>query len=228
MFNTKPTIALLLLLSISFLTKAQEISPYKFSLGIKALSYTQRMPVPNSDYDNNDYVLNYPSALIFKVRSNLFLWRSTIEYNRFKDDNSNPECSTCPKTTGKYETFKVGGGFEKEFYYSNVRPVLGLDLFYYRSDYNGNLSVGSSEETLQTNTRNGAGFSPFVGIKIFPVDFIAITATTSFDGILYHEGIKSEMLSTGVKTTTPGKYHYDTMFNPVAGLSITYNFGTQD
>ncbi|POY35414.1 hypothetical protein C3K47_15245 [Solitalea longa] len=228
MSNFKPVTIFIFLLFVSIAVKAQDISPYKFSLGLNVMSYNQQLPITGSDFNDNNYVANYINGLVFKVRNNLFLWRSGFQYNRYEDNNSTAECATCPQSTGKYETFRIGAGFEKEYFYGKVRPILGLDLFYYRSDYKGNSAVGTANEILLTNNRNGAGYSPFVGIKIFPVDFITLTATTSFAGIWYHESIKSEQVSTGIRTTTPGDYHYDSIFNPVAGLTITYNFGSQD
>ncbi|UKJ06633.1 hypothetical protein [Solitalea lacus] len=221
---------LLFILTLLFLfskpSEAQNISPYKYSFGLNLVSYNEQIPVVGTDYNNNDYVASYANELIFKVRNNLFSFRLGARYNHFNDQNPTPDCATCASNTGKYQNLKVGLGFEREFLYTLVRPVIGLDLFYYRSDYKGQTLPSLGVESNYTNNRNGAGFSPFIGIKFYPVDRVTIMASSSIESIWFHE--KSETETNGIKYSTPGHYSFETYFNPIAGLTLIYNFGSED
>ncbi|MOA16324.1 hypothetical protein D3C78_1365330 [compost metagenome] len=190
------------------------------------MSYNEQMAVPNSDFNNNDYQLNSVTGIIFKVRNNMYSFRGGVDYLKQKDNNSAPDCPTCPGYTGANEQLKVGVGFEREFFYYNVRPVIGLDVFYFRSEYNGKIVPPSGVLSSVENIRNGAGFTPFIGVKIYPMDRITISATANFNGIWFHEKIQNTLGATMIKTSVPATTRYETYFNPLGGLTLLYNFGS--
>lgn len=76
------------------------------------------------------------------------------------------------------------------------------------------------------NIRNGAGFTPFIGVKIYPMDRITISATANFNGIWFHEKIQNTLGATMIKTSVPATTRYETYFNPLGGLTLLYNFGS--
>lgn len=220
-----PLLIFLAVLSASALN-AQNISPYKFSLGIKVLSYNEQMSITNSDFNNNDYQLNSLTGIIFKVRNNLYSFRGGVDFVKQNDNNSSPSCPTCPGYTGINEQLKAGIGFEREFFYYKVRPVIGVDVYYFRSEYNGKIIPASTITSSVENIRNGGGFTPFIGVKVYPVDRITISATANFNGIWFHEKVQYTQGSSNIKTSAPGTSRYETYFNPLGGLTLLYNFGS--
>ena len=215
--------AILFFLSFTILTgaKAQTDEVYKYEAGLKLFSFSEIVPVENSNYNNSTYYFNFLTGVIFKMYENQFAYRLSINYK----DYSNAEQVNFE---GRYKEASFRIGFDKDFLYSKLRPYIGFEIFYYRSDFKGPYLDNIIQNATLVNIRNGVGFSPLLGIKYTPISQLTISAESNIEGIFLFDQRKYYTDNSSITTSLPGNDHFEMFFNPLAMFSVSYNFGSND
>src|SRR2546428_4634029 len=211
------TIALTFVLLLTFEANAQRTDNYKYEIGLKLLSYSELVPIKGTSYNNSAYYSSYPRGIIFKTHDNQFSYRFSFNYRNYKRYGSDT-------LSNKYKDLSVRTGFEKDFIYSEIRPYIGFELFYYRSDFKGSFENPSFQNSTLINARNGIGFSPIIGIKYSPIDRLTISVESNVEGIWAFDKQKVYTTNSNMTTTLPSNDHFEVYFNPLAMFTVSYSF----
>ncbi len=167
---------------------------------------------------------SYLNGLIFKINDNQISYR--IQASHFNNDISfDNECNGClPKVAGKLQNTALKVGAEKNVSYSRFQPYFGGDLGFMvqtlKTKGYGNTSVFAEDN------KNALLFSPFMGVKVYVVPRVSVSAEANFNVAYTYQKINEygDDSFTGIPNQTR-RYRWEYFFAPVAAVTLQYSFG---
>lgn len=206
-------------LFISVSTFAQIDGNYNYSIGIKGYSLVQ---IPKILQQNNtdDYTTMWLNGGMIKLNDNQIAFRIGGHYYYKRNLTFDNQCETCETAKGNFSDFSIKLGFEKNFNYSVVQPYFGFDIGFRASNFKGDIHSKSTSSPTNgyaaNSSKNGATFSPVLGIKVNALKNLSIFAESTLDFFYAYER-QETVLNDAAKTRTFAKYNkLETLLNPVS------------
>ncbi|RQP14596.1 hypothetical protein [Parapedobacter defluvii] len=195
---------------------------YWYTIAVRAYAYEQFPQLLNQP-SGQPYHSSYFNGLLFKVNDNQISYRLQAAHfnNNIEFDN---ECEGCvPKVPGKFRNTAVKVGAEKNINYSRFQPYFGADVGFMIQK----LSTKGFDNTpvFAEDNKNALLFSPFVGIKLYIVPRVAVSAEANFNVAYTYQKINTYSNSsfTGAPLQTK-RYRWEYFFAPLAAVTLQYSF----
>ena len=202
---------------------------YLYTIGVKAYGYEQFPRIFNESSPQPLYssVLN---GLVLKINDNQLSYRLAGSY--FKKDLSvtDSDCQSCNDATpGNFENTNLKIGVEKNLIYARLQPYIGADIGFIRQKFERHNTGAMANGEGLTDEKTAGVISPFLGLKINIVPWLAIVGEANMNVAFGHQ--KTMRSSISLETAAPERsetkgYNWDYYFAPVAALSLQFSFGS--
>ena len=196
---------------------------YWYTIAVRAYAYEQFPQLLNQP-SGQAFRTSYFNGLLFKINDNQISYRLQAAHfnNNIEFDN---ECEGClPKVAGKLQNTTLKIGAEKNINYSRFQPYFGADVGFMVQ----RLSTKGFESSpiFAEDNKNALLFSPFIGVKVYVVPRVAISAEANFNIAYTYQKINnySDGSFTGAPHQTK-RYRWEYFFGPVAAITLQYSFG---
>ncbi|WP_343533781.1 hypothetical protein [Pedobacter sp.] len=206
-------------LLISASAFAQIDGNYNYSIGIKGYNIVQ-MPKILQQTNTDDYTTMWLNSGMIKINDNQMAFRISGHYYYKRDLTFDNQCETCETAKGNFSDFSIKVGFEKNFNYSVIQPYFGFDIGFRASHFKGDIENKNSSNLkvsyAANSNKNGATFSPVLGVKVNALKNLSFFAESTMDFFYAYER-QETVLNDANNTRTFAKYNkLETLLNPVS------------
>lgn len=204
---------------ISASTFAQIDGNYNYTIGIKGYNIIQ-LPKILQQTNTDDYTTMWLNSGMIKLNDNQIAFRIGGHYYYKRNLTFDNQCETCETAKGNLSDFSIKIGFEKNFNYSVIQPYFGFDIGFRATNFKGDLHAKSASSPnvsyAANSSKNGATFSPVLGIKVNALKNLSFFAESTMDFFYAYER-QETVLNDATNTRTFAKYNkLETLLNPVS------------
>ncbi|TAF44392.1 MAG: hypothetical protein EAZ51_06030 [Sphingobacteriales bacterium] len=217
----------ILLYSLQGVAQSQSESNYSF--GLNVISYGEVSKLLNEVRSAESYKSSKLNGFIAKFNDNQMSYRLIASRYFNKDYNFYNDCRECEYIRGKYTSYEIKLGFEKNILYAKLQPFYGFDLGYKSITFNGqatdfktNNTIGNYQTEIQ---KKGSLFYPFIGLKYSPINQITFSIESGYNIFWSFEKQIKRYNDVDKTITKQNQTQWEFLNQPIGFFTIQYNFG---
>ncbi|TAE42474.1 MAG: hypothetical protein EAY66_00665 [Sphingobacteriales bacterium] len=225
----KNTLLAFIFIFLSQLAMAQSQSENNYSAGFNIISYGEVSKLLNEVRSAESYKSAKFNGIIAKFNDNQISYRLVASRYFDKEYKFYNECKECEYIKGKYTSYEIKLGFEKNLIYAKLQPFFGIDLGYKSITFNGRATdfktvntKGNYQAEIQ---KKGSLFYPFVGLKYSPINQITFSIESGYNVFWSFEKQIKRYDDINKTITNQNVTQWEFLNQPIGIFTIQYNFG---